>query len=274
MKTHPSITCDVQDGIARLTLAQARRFNAMSRHMWRALRVQAQRLADDASVRVVVLSGAGGHFCAGGDISEYAHFRFDEASLRTFHEDEVWGALSALLALDVPLIAAISGHCMGAGVELACCADLRIATETAQFGAPIARLGFPMAPRELALLVRELGAHSTRQVLLEAAVLGAPEMLRRGFLTRLVAEPDWAAQVEASAQRIARLAPQAARLNKQTLRALFSAQSPDPLAYPATNSIASEDPWARCLCGAYSYADSAEQREGIAAFLAKRAPVF
>jgi enoyl-CoA hydratase len=87
-------------------------------------------------------------FCAGGDISEYAVVPLRRASLREFHENEVWGALQAMLDCDVPMVAQIEGACMGAGLEIASCCDMRIAGDTAKFGAPIAKLGFPMAPRE------------------------------------------------------------------------------------------------------------------------------
>jgi len=239
-----------------VTLSYPRRFNAMSRAMWRDLRAVFERIQDMTDVRCVLVTGEGAHFCAGGDISEYASFRFNEASLREFHELEVWGALNAMLACDVPMVAQIAGNCMGAGVEIASCCDIRLAAESARFGAPIARLGFPMAPREAALVAREAGLTTARQMLLEAAVFSAPDMLQRGFLSRVVADVDVSAEARATVQRICELAPQAARLNKQTLRALINDQLPGLLAT------------------AYDYADSAEQREGISAFLEKRQPDF
>ena len=221
-----------------------------------------------------VFSGEGAHFCAGGDISEYTSFRFEESSLRDFHEQDVWGALNALLACDVPIVAQIAGNCMGAGVEIASCCDIRLAAKAAQFGAPIARLGFPMAPREAALVGREVGLVTTRQMLLEAAVFDAPEMLQRGFLSRVVADAELAALAQATVHRITTLAPQAARLNKQTLRALNQPQALVNQGQVATDIKASDDTIAKLLAAAYAYADSAEQREGITAFLEKRPPVF
>ena len=261
-------------GVAQVTLSYPKRFNAMSRAMWRELKDIFESVQRDPLVRCVLVLGQGPNFCAGGDISEYASFRFQEKSLREFHEVDVWGGLSAMLACDVPVVAQIAGNCMGAGVEIASCCDIRIAGAAAQFGAPIARLGFPMAPREAQLLARELGLLTVRQMLLEAAVLGAAEMAQRGFLTQVVPDDVLAAQAQATVQRIASLAPTAARLNKKTIRALNDTQALVDKAQEATNSVAMLDPLSDLLAQAYAYADSAEQREGISAFLEKRPPVY
>ena len=228
----------------------------MSRAMWRQLRATFERLHEHASARCVIVQGEAGAFCAGGDISEYPDFRFDEAQLANFHENDVWGGLRAMLWCDVPIVAAIEGPCMGAGMEIASCCDIRIAGESAKFGAPIAKLGFPMAPREAMLVGRVAGEATAREMLLEAAVLDAREMKARGFLNRVVPDDSVAGQAQVSAGKIASLSPHAARLNKQTLRA-------------AAAAVDGLD-----VSGAYAYADSPQHREGIGAFLAKRPPVF
>ena len=256
---------DAISGGWRVLLHNPDRLNAMSRAMWRELKAVFEQINTHASARCVLVEGEGASFCAGGDISEYPAFRFDEAALREFHETEVWGALAAMLACDVPLVAGIAGACMGAGVEIASCCDIRIAGASARFGAPIARLGFPMAPREAQLVAGALGEAVARQMLLEAVTFSAAEMQTCGFLSRVVTKDAVAAEALASAGRIAALAPQAARLNKQTLRALKSPSTLAGYAQAAMESI---------VDSAYQYADSAEHREGINAFLAKRAPNF
>jgi len=258
------IDCDIAGGVAQVTLNYPKRFNAMRRSMWRELHSILEDLQREGSVRCILVSGQGEHFCAGGDISEYAGFRFEEASLREFHEVDVWGALQAMLACDVPVVARIAGNCMGAGVEIASCCDIRLSAESARFGAPIARLGFPMAPREVALVGREVGLVTARQMLLEAAVFGAPHMLERGFLSQVVPDDDLHAVTDATVQRIVALAPQAARLNKQTLRALNSST------LFGTDDAAFAESATKFLASAYAYADSAEHHEGIQAFLDKR----
>ena len=241
--------------VAQVILSHPGKFNAMSRKMWRELKDAFVELQGRSDVRCVIVAGERGHFCAGGDIAEYPDFRFDEAALRGFHEDDVWGGLGAMLACDVPLLAQIEGNCMGAGVEIASCCDIRVASHGARFGAPIAKLGFPMAPREAALVAREAGAATAREMLLEAAVFDATEMKARGFLNTVLPDGTLTTAVLARAQRICALSPQAARLNKQALRATQGTTTP-------TGD------------SAYRYADSPEHREGIAAFLAKRPAAF
>ncbi|MBS3997928.1 MAG: enoyl-CoA hydratase/isomerase family protein [Hydrogenophaga sp.] len=247
----------IEDAVARVTLSSPAKFNAMSRAMWRELRQVFVQLQHHREARAVLVAGEAGHFCAGGDIAEYNGFRFHHESLRDFHENDVWGGLSAMLACDLPVVAQIEGNCMGAGMEIASCCDIRVAGQGVRFGAPIAKLGFPMAPREAELVAREAGLATARQMLLEAAVLDAPTLLARGFLHTVLPDADVSAGALQRAQGISRLAPQAARLNKQALRALAGGQGVAAL-----------------LPTAYDYADSAEHREGIAAFMAKRPPNF
>lgn len=247
--------------VARVTLSHPGKLDAMSRAMWHELRETFLAIHENSGFRCVVIAGENGAFCAGGDIAEYPSFRFDAVALERFHEEEVWGGLSAMLGCEVPIVAEIQGACMGAGLEIACCCDIRIAGTSARFGAPIARLGFPMAPREAQLVAAVAGEATLREMLLEAVQLDAKEMKARGFLQRVVANGDAAAEAEATALRIAALAPQAARMNKRILRRVAGRAPGGPL--PADFVVR-----------AYDYASSAEHREGIAAFLEKRTPRF
>ena len=247
----------IDQAVARVMLSNPAKFNAMSRAMWRELQGVFSELQQRTDLRAVLVAGEGGHFCAGGDIAEYTDFRFEPEGLRDFHENDVWGGLSAMLACDLPMLAQIEGNCMGAGVEIASCCDIRVAGQGARFGAPIAKLGFPMAPREAELVAREAGLATARQMLLEAAVLDASTMLARGFLHTVVPDHDVPTETLQRALRITRLAPRAARQNKQTLRVLVSGEGAESL-----------------LPTAYDYADSAEHCEGVAAFVAKRPPSF
>ncbi|MBP6394300.1 MAG: enoyl-CoA hydratase/isomerase family protein [Giesbergeria sp.] len=259
-------------GVWLVTLRHEGRLNAMSRAMWRQLRSVFESIQRNADVRCVLIQGEGEAFCAGGDISEYPAFRFDPELLRDFHENDVWGALQAMLDCDVPIVAHIAGACMGAGVEIASCCDMRVAGTSARFGAPIAKLGFPMAPREAQLVLSAVGEVAARQMLLEASTFSATDMRVRGFLNRVVADDLLADDALASACRIAALAPAAARMNKQTLRALKVPLAQYQQALTAINTEANAA--VQAAVDPYAYASNAEHREGITAFLAKRAPIF
>lgn len=256
-----SVQMSVVDAVASVTLSNPGKLNAMSRHMWQELRAAFEQIQANSGVRCVIVAGEEGNLCAGGDISEYVDFRFHAASLRDFHENDVWPALQAMLDCDVPIVALIAGNCMGAGMEIASCCDIRLAAMSARFGAPIARLGFPMAPREAALVAREAGLGVARQMLLEAAIFSATELKASGFLSQVLADAELAGVARLRALRIAALAPQAARLNKQTIRALLRESGAQTRSDPADDT-------------SYAYADSAEHREGIQAFLEKRKPAF
>ena len=249
---------------ARITIGHSARMNAMTCAMWEQLAQAFSDIANAAQVRVVELVGdaRGRAFCVGGDISEYQAFRFSEDTLAYFHEQQVWPGLRAVLACDVPVVAHINGACMGAGLELASCADIRIASSAAMFGAPIAKLGFPMAPKEAAVVAHAVGDAVARNVLLQAATYSAEQLHHTGFLAQVCEADELTDAVGNTMQRMAALSPQAARLNKQGLRQLW------PLALQQAVGVkpASDD--------AYAYADSVQHREGIAAFIAKRPAQF
>ena len=243
--------------IGRLTLSNPGRLNAIDVAMWGALRTLAEGFdaVGAPPLAAIIVAGEDGNFAAGADISEFPAFRFDERTLRTYHEGVIAPALQALLATEVPLVAQIAGACVGGGLEIACCCDLRIAAHDARFGAPIARLGFPMAPDELALVLAAGGRDTAAELLLEARLLDAATALQRGLVQRLA--DDVAAEAWATAQRIAALPIDVARANKRTLRQLRPS--------PST---------ANARRGHFDYAPAAFHREGIRAFLERRAPRF
>jgi enoyl-CoA hydratase len=251
---------DAGDGVARLSLCNEGKLNAIDIGMWRELRARFERLQalpPEAAPRAVLVCGAGGQFASGGDIVEFAEFRFDEARLRQFHEGIVAPALHAMLDCDIPVLAQIDGACLGGGLEIAACCDIRVCGEGSRFGAPIAKLGFPMAPGELLVLSRVVPAPVLREMLLEARLVGAAAALHLGLVHAVVADDEVAGHATRRAAQIAALSAQAARLNKRTLR-----------------QIAAGGPSASERHAHFGYADSAEHREGVMAFLEKRPPSF
>ena len=216
-----------------------------------------QALPADAAPRAVVVAGAGGNFASGGDIQEFATFRFIEPQLRDFHEHTVAPALHAMLACDIPLFAQIDGACIGGGLEIAACCDIRVCGESSRFGAPIAKLGFPMAPGELELLARVAGPAVLREMLLEARLLNAARAMQLGLVHAVIADAEVGAATLQRARHAAALSPQAARINKRTLR-----------------QLAAGGPTAPERRAHFDYAASAEHREGVTAFIEKRSPRF
>jgi enoyl-CoA hydratase len=255
-----TIRFDAMGPWARVTLANAGKLNAIDIAMWRELRAVFERLqqmpAGDAP-HAIVVCGADGQFASGGDIVEFAEFRFDEARLHDFHENIVAPALHAVLDCDIPVFAQIEGACIGGGLEIAACCDIRVCGESSRFGAPIAKLGFPMAPGELAVLSRVIAPPVMREMLLEARLFDATVALGRGLVHEVVPDAEVASVVQRRAERLADLSPQAARLNKRTLR-----------------QIAAGGPDHAERRDHFRYADSADHREGVTAFIEKRPPRF
>ncbi|MGO4330854.1 enoyl-CoA hydratase/isomerase family protein [Cupriavidus sp. 2TAF22] len=249
-----------RDGdVATVTLANAGKLNAISVAMWRALAQGFAGLSADDSVRCVVVRGAHGNFAAGADIAEFPQERGDAAALRRYHVEVIAPALAAIAGCVHPTVAMIEGVCVGGGLEIACHCDLRIAADDSRFGVPINRLGFPMAPGELTGLLALAGRATTLEILLEGRVFDAAEAREKGLLTRVVPAAALAGEVTATAARIAAGAPLAARINKESIRRL--APAPAPLGPQELEAH-------------FRYGDSADHAEGVAAFLARRAPRF
>jgi len=246
-------------GIATLRISNPGKMNALSLAMWRELRAVFDGVRDAGTPpRVIVVRGADREFVAGADIEEFPQFRFEPESLAAYHEDIVAPALHAMLDCDVPLIAHIEGACIGGGLEIAACCDLRLCEPGSRFGVPIARLGFPMAPAEVEIVSHIVGQTLLRELLIEARLMGAAEAHERGIVTRVVDADRLDDEVRRVAHNIAALSPQAMRLNKRVLRAF---------ARPSFSSPAER-------AAHYQYADSDEHREGLSAFIEKRPAQF
>ncbi|CUJ17588.1 enoyl-CoA hydratase-related protein [Achromobacter xylosoxidans] len=248
-----------RDGrLARVTLSHPGRLNAITVGMWRELRDVFTRIAADDDVRCVIVRGEGGNFAAGADIREFPAERADAAGVQRYHREVLAPALQAVAQCPHPVVAQIEGVCVGGGLEIACQCDLRIAGESARFGVPINRLGFPMAPDEMRGLLALAGRAATLAILLEGRVFGAAEARDLGLLTRIVADADVAAQALRSAERIGQGAPLAARINKRLSARLAQGGALTEAEYQDY----------------FSYADSRDHKEGVRAFLAGVDPHF
>ncbi|MCK9380444.1 MAG: enoyl-CoA hydratase-related protein [Sulfuritalea sp.] len=253
----PTILCQRDGAIATVTLFNPDKLNALNAAMWRQLREVMGELAADATLRCVVLRGEGSVFAAGGDLEEFRTARATVDLALAYHE-AVGEALAAIESCPHPTVAAILGPCVGGGLEIACACDLRIAGETARFGAPIMKLGFSMYPGELAGLLKLAGAAVAKEILLEGRLLNAAEAYAKGLVTRVVADGEVMQEALATAARIAAGAPLVARWHKQWIARLLEDR---PLSMEEKRA-------------SLAFLETQDYAEGLAAFLAKRPPQF
>ena len=246
------------DGIAVVTLKRPEKRNAVSLAMWRGLAVAFKALEADADVRAVILTGAGGHFSAGADISEFAAVRSTEADGRLYDEASD-GAEDALHDLAKPTVAAIDGACVGGGLGLALACDFRIASRGARFGITAARLGIVYGLPETRKLVNVVGASAAKRILYLADIFDADEALRLGLLQELTDGPALPA-AQAFARRMAANAPLSLAGAKRVVGALMAGRAD-------VEAAAIED----IVLGALA---SDDYREGQRAFAEKRQPKF
>lgn len=181
--------------IASLVLDHPARRNAMTQAMWESLPVLCRAIEQDADCLVVILRGAGGHFCAGADISEFDRL-FGTADHASRYGAMVQGSLDALRTLDRPVIAQIEGHCFGGGVSLLTQCDLVFAANNAAFGITPSKLGLIYGQADTSGLVSRVGLASARDLLFSARSLDAIEAHRLGLVDQLHEPALLAAQVE------------------------------------------------------------------------------
>jgi enoyl-CoA hydratase/carnithine racemase len=245
--------------VSTVTLDSPGKLNAINVATWREIANIFTGLAKDSGVRCIVVRGADGNFAAGADIAEFATVRFDQSSGKRFHLEIVAGAIEAMRAVPQTVIAAIEGYCIGGGLEIAVACDLRIATADARLGAPVGKVGFPFALPELLPLLQLVGPGVAADLLLAGRVFSGNEAQACGLVQRAVPRDDHARVVEEVTRAIVAGSPVAARQNKAQIRSLLD----NGFAYSQAQLEAS-----------FAFLDSDDYREGIAAFLAKRAPQF
>ncbi|WP_252924340.1 enoyl-CoA hydratase/isomerase family protein [Aliihoeflea sp. 40Bstr573] len=243
--------------VVSLQIERPDKKNALTQSMWLDLAVLFEALAADKDVRAIVLSGTGGHFCAGADISEFDTVRRGERA--AIYEDANSRAFRAVRDCPVPTIAAINGICFGGGFGLAAACDLRVASPDALFSVPAARLGLAYPVDAMADIVHALGPQLARYMTFTAGRLDAPTAQALGFLLEVTDLPPAIDRALEIATVIATNAPLSVRASKAAIRAVLTA---DPL----DNARAAE------LGGATF--TSADYEEGRTAFKEKRNATF
>jgi enoyl-CoA hydratase/carnithine racemase len=174
-----------------------------------------------------VLQGEGEKaFSAGADITEFNTSRATFEQVVRFHEETVGACLTEMGDCPIPVVAKIRGVCMGGGLELASMCDIRIADEGAKFGAPVGKLGFPLAFGETQALFNLVGSAVAAELLIEGKVLTSSEAQSRGIVTRLSPTLSLDSEVERAVFSICQSGIWAARSHKRQLRRLMRDASP------------------------------------------------
>ncbi|MDH6113221.1 enoyl-CoA hydratase/carnithine racemase [Kitasatospora sp. MAP12-15] len=241
------------DGVAVLVLDRPERRNAVTLAMWRTLPAVLDELARHPGIRALLLTGAQRTFSAGADIGELSEVYADAAAADAYHAQNV-AAEQALAAFAHPVLAVVHGSCVGGGCQLAVACDLRFGAEDARFGITPAKLGvvYPAVPT--ARLARLVGPARAKYLLFSGELVSA----RRAELFGLLDEVHPADQLDSRALEFARLL---AKRSPQTIGA-------------AKAALESDDPAAALAEWEHRSRRTPDVREGLAAFLERREPLF
>jgi enoyl-CoA hydratase/carnithine racemase len=254
------LLADIDGAIARLTFNDPGRHNVLSVAMQEAIPPVIEAWEGDDGVRVIVMAGAGGRaFVAGADIAEFATRRTAPED-RADYDRRTGAAWRCWRQVTKPVIAMIDGYCIGGGVLMALQADIRICSDASTFAIPAARLGLGYGFGGVAALMRVVNPAVASEMLFSARRLSAAEAAIAGLVNRVVPAADLRAAVDELATQIAGNAPLTVRACKAAVRL-----AADSGAHPDTAEV---DALAEACFRSEDY------REGQAAFLAKREPVF
>jgi enoyl-CoA hydratase len=241
--------------IAVVLLNRPKQLNALSDELMGALVDALRELDGDEAIRCIVVGGSERAFAAGADIAQLA----EASPVEMYYQRRVdrWDEIRALWT---PLVAAVSGFCLGGGCELAMACDLIVASETARFGQPETGLGLIPGAGGTQRLTRAVGKAVAMDVILSGRFLTAAEALRAGLVARVVAKEAWLGEAKRVAHDIAAKGPVATRLAKEAVDRAFEG--------PLTLGVEYER---RLL---YLALASEDAKEGLTAFLEKRRPEF
>lgn len=255
---------DIEGHIALLTLNRPDNLNLISQELTDALVAACARLRTESEVRCVILTGSGRAFCAGGNLNAMHrrehHFAGSAAQIRASYDTGVQRLVRSFEQLDVPVIAAVNGAAMGAGLDLALMCDIRVAAESAKFAESFIRLGLVSAAGGSWLLQRLVGPSVAAELTLTGDTFDASRAKELGLVSSVVPDGELMETVRELAARISRHPPHAIRMNKRLLRESRNA----PL--EASLSLAAS------LQGIAQHTQ--DHREAVAAAVEKRAPRF
>ena len=249
------VTLRIEAGVASVLFDRPQARNAMTWAMYEQLMAICRQLQGDGSVRVVTFRGAGGEaFVAGTDIEQFRGF---DGAQGVAYERQIDACMELLGTLPMPTVAVVEGWCVGGGLAIATGCDFRIATPGSKFGVPIAKtLGNCLSVSNLARLTAAWSQQRVKRMLLLAEFIGAEEALACGYLHEVCAAGEIDAAMQRLAGRLAALAPVTQAVSKEGLRRLL------------VHELPGDEDLIRRTYG------SADFREGVEAFMAKRAPAW
>jgi len=251
----PVVCENGENGVAVITIQRPEKLNALNLEVKRLIEDHVRRLSADDSVGVIVLTGGPKVFVAGTDIAEMHGLTPTQHLL-----EKTDGVFLALRECRKILIAAVEGFALGGGCELALACDLIIAGETAKFGQPEIRVGIMPGAGGTQLLLRTIGRYRTMLLALTGDHIAAPEALSMGMVSEVVPEGEALARALARAKTISRMPPLAVRSIKEALR--VGQESPLSAALAAERNLF------------LMLFDTADQKEGMQAFMDKRPPTY
>ena len=248
------------DGIGTMTFNNPDRRNAVSLEMWQAAEAILADFRDDPAVRVVVVTGAGGKaFASGADISRFETERSSEEAVRAYNA-QTERVYALLHGLPKPTIAEIRGACVGGGLALALCCDLRLCAEDSRFGIPAAKLGLGYGYASLKRLADVIGPAFAEEMLFTARLFSAEEALAMGLVNRVLPGSELGPAVADYATTIAANAPLTVAAAKFVLNELMKDES-------ERDRARGEAMVSACFA-------SEDYIEGRRAFMEKRKPLF
>ena len=258
MSASPLVRVGRDAGIVVVTLDNPAKMNVLDLEGWETFGEIFEGLAGDDSVRCVLVEGAGGRaFSAGSDIAGFAKHRSTPAQVKRYAAALRRG-IEGVYDCPHPTVAAVRGLCVGGGLIIAACCDVRVCGESSRFGAPVNRLGATMAHAEMAPLLAVAGAGAVLEILLTGDLVDAHRARELGIVNRIVPDGEVGEAGRWVVRRIAAGAPLVNRWHKKFVRRMAEGR-------PLGDAEREE---------AYEAFQTRDYREGTAAFVEKREPRF
>lgn len=253
-----TVLYSVENEIATITLNRPQALNAMNKELIDALSASLNEVKITKTIRVVILTGSGRAFCAGGDLS-YLSTLNDSVKTNAFIS-KVGSLVEQIRQLEQPVIAMVNGVAAGAGFNLALAADLIYCAESARFAQSFVKVGLVPDCAGMYLLPRIIGLHKAKELMFTADLIDAKTAAQLGLVNKVITDDDLHAQTYALAEKLKQSAPLALTMVKRTLNQTETATLP---------SLLTQEAALQTIC-----MQTADHKEGLAAFKEKRPPIF